>query len=303
MPVGPGQEEHSRFVDTVAGLLAVEPAVTSLIVVDDGRRPGGLTTALENVPPHVNVAGFPSPLKRGRHPVEDRITVATLAGMAWASRNCSEQLYMKLDTDAVVIAPFVERLAQRFQASPEVGLLGSFDRMWDGSARNFSPWARPVQALERPVGVRGRRLRVSLGPRGRMFAASFAMPALLDTCGASTRWQPQLLFGATRSIAGAWMVSWTTRWPSSAQVWETIRFSASWSDGTTSVPRARSAQMTHSPCSGKGYPKPRRRCTIAGSRSSTASRTTRGGMRRRYGSGAGDFVSTNRQTPLGRRAR
>jgi hypothetical protein len=155
MPVGPGAEELDRFADTAASL-AIEPAIRWLVLVDDGDDNRDLANVVSL--PDVAVATLRPPKRTRRAAFEDRIAAHVLAALGWAGRNTDASLFMKLDTDALVIAPFADKLAARFAADPGVGLLGSYDRMSNGAPRDFGPWVDPVRRAGVTLGWRPARL-------------------------------------------------------------------------------------------------------------------------------------------------
>jgi hypothetical protein len=148
MPVGPGAAEAERFADTAASL-ALEPAVRWLVLVDDSPRERGLANLVSL--PDVVVATLRPPRRAQRASFEDRITAHVLAGLAWAARNTAASIVLRLDTDALVIGRFADKLAARFAADPRVGLLGSYDRVSNGAPRHFAWWAGPVRRTSRTI--------------------------------------------------------------------------------------------------------------------------------------------------------
>lgn len=127
MPVAPGGAERERCRDTVASIRAWEPAVKWILLLDDeyGRELDfGATTSV------------PHPLRTGT--VEDRVAAATLAGFRWVRDHTDADTVMKIDPDALVIAPFAAKLERAF-ADPRVGTVGSYDKMPTGEPRKFRP--------------------------------------------------------------------------------------------------------------------------------------------------------------------
>ena len=78
---------------------------------------------------------------------------------------------VRLDTDALVIAPFAEKLAAALEARPDTGVAGSYDRTCNGEPRDFSEWARVARVHARPVWTwrhpprRGRYAQLAVGGR------------------------------------------------------------------------------------------------------------------------------------------
>jgi hypothetical protein len=135
MPVGPSDEELRRSRDTIASILAWEPGVRWIILIDDG--PPGRDLAHTDARTVVLTHPFP----RRRMGKEDRVTAATLSGFVWALRHTDADAVMKIDTDALVIAPFADKLAALF-SDATVGLGGCYDLTPNGEPRSFRAFER-----------------------------------------------------------------------------------------------------------------------------------------------------------------
>lgn len=156
MPVGPDPDEHARYRDTAESLAFWEPAVRWIVVVDDAPAPRSFPELAG-----VEMIRLDHPIGAGAAAgVEDRVAAATLAGFAWAARHTDADFVMKIDTDALVIAPFAAKL-QRAAAADGVGLIGSYDRTSAGEPRSFDPWVELIgrAARRRALIGRGRKVR------------------------------------------------------------------------------------------------------------------------------------------------
>jgi hypothetical protein len=161
MPVGPGRVEAERWHDTAKSLTAWEPDARWLVLVDDGVDDRGLT---QPVDPGLEVVVLPHPLRGRNGGFSDRIAAGVLAGLAWIARNTDADVVLRLDTDALVIAPFADKLAGVF-ADESIGLVGSYDADCNGRPRDLGAWAPTVLANTRLVQPRriaamGRGVRV-----------------------------------------------------------------------------------------------------------------------------------------------
>jgi hypothetical protein len=143
MPVGPGSAEADRAADTIASIRAWEPQVRWIVLIDDGAEARDLGEITLQHPLRDTTAGL-----------FDRIAAATLAGFGWVARETDADMVMKIDADALVIAPFANRLADA-TADHGVGLVGSYDRDCNGEPRSFRPWIFRIWT----AGVRNRRVR------------------------------------------------------------------------------------------------------------------------------------------------
>ena len=154
LPLGPGDREVGRARDLVEALGHHEPGPWRLTIVDDdGGRDRGLADA------------FPTPAgctiqsvthahdfaARRRYVGGDGRFMCgnTMTGLAAVVGDVGEFI-VKLDSDALVIGPFADRLRAAFAARPDVGLLGACTRTPRGAARDTSMHAGPVRRAHRP---------------------------------------------------------------------------------------------------------------------------------------------------------
>ena len=87
------------------------------------------------------------------------LCAAILLGLSTIAREApTARFTLKLDTDALVIGPFVEKLFRVIQEHPNTGMIGAYDHTPSGTVRDISRNAATVQALYRPASL-GRRLR------------------------------------------------------------------------------------------------------------------------------------------------
>jgi hypothetical protein len=160
MPVGPDAAEVQRCRDTALSIAAWEPGVRWLVLVDDAAAPRDLAAEIDAGEAEVVV--LPHPLRGRNAGLQDRVAAAVIAAFGWVARETSADFVMKIDTDALVIAPFADKLSAG-TAADDVGLLGSYDRTCNGDPRSFAPWVRPVKRTARFVQPR----RIAVGARAR----------------------------------------------------------------------------------------------------------------------------------------
>jgi hypothetical protein len=146
VPVGPGGDEQERLTDLVDSVFHFEPATAGLIIIDDGA---GAKAASVPVPPSCKLVRVVNP-RQGRHnPVSGGLCAGMLAGFERCLEVFSDTIafVVKLDTDALVIAPFAERLTRLFASNPEVGMAGAYRHTPNGEDRDFGPWTELVTDL------------------------------------------------------------------------------------------------------------------------------------------------------------
>jgi hypothetical protein len=140
IPAGPGEEELARVGDLVAAIRALEPqAPAAVLVVDDA-------------PPRTWPAGtvvIANPRGGRGNGTLGGTCAATLAGLAWAHAHHPGAWVLRLDTDALVIAPYVARVEAALR--PDTGILGSCHVTCNGQRRDVSRIGREVRRHARPV--------------------------------------------------------------------------------------------------------------------------------------------------------
>lgn len=149
--VGPGTREVERVQDLAASLTAYERGPGWFVMVDDSPEPRELFRVVR-VPNGWTPIGIP-------HPRHDRATTfkvgkgiisAVLAAMKWIQANTNAQYVLKVDTDSLVIAPFAEKLAATFAASPTLGMLGACRMTPNGTPRDWGGHAKAVRGYFEP---------------------------------------------------------------------------------------------------------------------------------------------------------
>ena len=145
--VGPGDKAVADAADLLDSLLAHEPAA-EVVLVDDvpGRDLGSL----------LRKSGGGGALRVVSNPRDGRgramfggMTCGTFAGLREAGRDPAVAFVVKLDTDALVIAPFADRLAVVVREHPRVGVVGAYRTTPNGTPRDFSRQAASVALLRR----------------------------------------------------------------------------------------------------------------------------------------------------------
>lgn len=157
MPVGPDEADVDACCDTVASIAACEPAIQTVVLIDDGSPERDL--AARAAADGVELVSLRHPLVGRPGTMRARTSAGTLLGLRWLVENSSADVLMKMDTDALVIAPFAAKL-QAALADPSVGLVGSYDQTCNGNPRSFDSWVGNVQkAARRRQLLGGRRAR------------------------------------------------------------------------------------------------------------------------------------------------
>ena len=187
--VGPGPRELERLADLAESIVAYAPASRGwLVMVDDAEQPRGLDR-LAALPPSIT----PISLHHPRHGSKATfvsgkgICAAVLQALAWTQANTDARVVLKVDTDSLVIGPFVGRLEERFSEDPALAIVGAYTLTPNGTPREFTThdqrlrklaypafdWRHPRGWLRRRRRVEARLLRslvTQARPHGYVFA-------------------------------------------------------------------------------------------------------------------------------------
>ena len=153
MMVGPGETEGRRFRTAVASLFRHEPALPLLVVVDDSGD-DAVRHVRDLVPASCECVRTANP----EPPTVHHLGVNTLIALRQLAGRSDVGVAVKIDTDALVIAPFAARLSAYFADHPDVGQVGRAERQCDGSPTDFGFYRTMVRKQRR-------RLQVWRSPR------------------------------------------------------------------------------------------------------------------------------------------
>jgi hypothetical protein len=123
IPIGKGALELDRLRDLLESLFHYEPEVSEIVIVDDvmpARQFSELT-----LPPACRLVVLPNPRRGAGDGWLGGLAAAVIEGNNWLQKNSSCDFVLKLDTDALVIAPFAAKVSAAFAAQPAAFLLGS----------------------------------------------------------------------------------------------------------------------------------------------------------------------------------
>lgn len=157
--IGPKDLEVERSQDLIDSLAFHEPTPARVAVVDDCPTPRDLSQRLR-FPPHITPAFLRFDRPKVGFKEAKGVAGNSLMAFQWIAHHAPEARFgMKLDTDALAIGPFAERLAREFDADPAVGALGAYTKTPEGQDRDISRNARLMKELHRPP------LQFTGGPR------------------------------------------------------------------------------------------------------------------------------------------
>src|SRR5688572_11576196 len=103
MAVGPGDREVDRAADVLDSILHHEPGIDAILLVDDAPAERDLAAVVGRGRPSVAVTANP---RDGEGlGLWGGLAAGMLHGYGWLQREVQPDLVLKLDTDALVIAP------------------------------------------------------------------------------------------------------------------------------------------------------------------------------------------------------
>ena len=144
LPVGPDPAEAERAAWLLHSLERFEPGAETIALVDDHFPPRDWSHL-----PQVTWVGNP---RRGQGS-------GTLGGLCCGVLAALGKLpheldfVLRIDTDALIVAPFAERVKAALAAAPGTGVAGSYDDAGPDGRRDWSAW---TPFVERLAGWRGR---------------------------------------------------------------------------------------------------------------------------------------------------
>lgn len=159
MPVGPGAEVS----DTLESIAAYGDPSRAIVLIDNGgdlrERLQADGTLTDDV--HIVVS------EPGARSLYGDLCRTISAGWRYCIENFDAEVFLRMDADALMLAPGSEDAAiARLSEVPEAGLLGSFRVRFDGAMRDMSGAARMIRsAIGLRRGLRDPSLRSFLRSR------------------------------------------------------------------------------------------------------------------------------------------
>lgn len=128
IPVGPRAEDLAGAFESVESLLFWEPRIAWCVFIEDRPEPTSLPTFIAARPrSKCKASAFKIPGQGGPSEWPARQSAGMLAALSWIQANTDAGVVFKLDTDALVIAPFAARIVQFLASRPDAGVIGVFD--------------------------------------------------------------------------------------------------------------------------------------------------------------------------------
>lgn len=123
IPVGPAPIDLWRAVELVKSVSRWEPLVNCCVFLDDGTDDRGLSE-LQILPPYCQTVTLKNLRQGTSHHWLGGLCSSTFAGLSWIQAHVDVQFVIKLDTDALVIAPFASTINAFLDRVPDAGVIG-----------------------------------------------------------------------------------------------------------------------------------------------------------------------------------
>lgn len=144
MLLGPHKDEIVRTQDLLDSIQSFsEPEIhkSDLYIVNDGNSRVNILRS--NSTFFRNTFFLSNPLTGKPTPILDRHVAGMLYGLRHVVQKEPYDFVLKVDTDALVINQFYERILAFFRKNPNAGMVGSYIRFPDGSKRPGIEWWAP----------------------------------------------------------------------------------------------------------------------------------------------------------------
>lgn len=156
VPVAGTDEDWARLPDLLESLWTYESTVDEIVILDDGARARPMPSA----PATCKLTRLPNARAGRGDGWSGGLCAGMIGGFQYlhSSAPASRRFILRIDTDALVIAPFARRVAQVFEQRPAVGMIGSYLVSPNGKPRGYEYWGELLKDMLRPW-LRGARRR------------------------------------------------------------------------------------------------------------------------------------------------
>jgi hypothetical protein len=123
IPPGPGDNERRRVLDLMDSLWSYEPGARLCVVIDDSGDARDLFPAGEW--PGCKLVTLRSPYGSRGEPLFGRLSAGILLALRTVHESGPFEFVVRLDTDALIIAPFRNAVREFIESNPEAGMVGT----------------------------------------------------------------------------------------------------------------------------------------------------------------------------------
>lgn len=156
VPVAGTDEDWARLPDLLDSLWTYESSLDEVVILDDGSNQRPMPSA----PATCKLTRLPNARAGRGDGWSGGLCAGMIGGFQYlhSSAPASRRFVLRIDTDALVIAPFANRVAQVFEQRPTVGMIGSYLVSPNGKPRGYEYWGELLKDMLRPW-LRGARRR------------------------------------------------------------------------------------------------------------------------------------------------
>jgi hypothetical protein len=171
IPVGPSAADLACGAALLWQLLHWEPTLAFCVIAEHSPIPRGLSE-LAFIPRSCRVVTLTSPTNAPRRSLGGALTVRVLNALSWVQTNTNAAFVLKIDTDALVIAPFAEAIQSFLCRTRDAGIVGTL-------GLSCNPEIRAIEnlALESRL-LRAHRLLPSMDTGSTDDGSSLTIPGL-----------------------------------------------------------------------------------------------------------------------------
>ena len=144
--VGPSPADLQGLQDLIESLLCYEAKMHWLVIIDDSQIDRGLASGVVT-PSYCTTISIHNPREGRGNPRLGGQCSGVLAGLSWLFEHATPAFVLKLDTDTLIIAPFVTKLAESADEKTNVGIIGVLGPTADRSSAIFRCqffWPSPI---------------------------------------------------------------------------------------------------------------------------------------------------------------
>lgn len=171
VPVGPSIIDLSRGMTLLYDLVNTEPEIGWCVIADNSPTPRGLSD-LAFLPRSCRTVALQNQTEGRGRSWSGGLTTRIISALAWIQKNTNADFVLRLDTDALVIAPFAERIRAFIGRTPAAGLIGTIGLSCNPEFRQIEDLTKESKLL------RAHRLLPLAPPDGLAALDRFEVPGL-----------------------------------------------------------------------------------------------------------------------------
>jgi hypothetical protein len=121
VPVGPSDEDVTRLADLLRSIERYEPAIRAVVLIDDAGTPRDLRAIDSGT---MRLVAVQNPRRGSGDGRWGGLAAGVLHALQWIDEQLDVSWVVKMDVDALAIAPFAEAITGFLNAHPDAGVIG-----------------------------------------------------------------------------------------------------------------------------------------------------------------------------------